>query len=535
MTIKLRIILAIVLLLLLGSVQGLYSIYQVKSLGQVTRGVSSTPVGIINHSKTAWDQFRNMRDFLQTELAFTEAKPTKVAREELDRRLQEVRATLDAIDEVADHIEVEQRLEKAQKKLDDWQELAEARLSTAPQETIPTEQALTDAESALRMELEGLVDTSIKVAHASTAESDSKVAYATTMSVAGMVAGIVLALGLSLFLMRSVLAPVMQLNRALVDLNRGEADLSKRLPDKGQDEMAEAAKALNGFLEKIAAMVAQVNAVTGNIHGSSNELRQFMGGVRASVDRQHAESERIGATIGQVSMAATQVTANAETAEAAAKEADAKVTQVLAVLDGAVSDIRSLAELVERGVGAVSRADKESSSIAGALSVIRDIASQTNLLALNAAIEAARAGETGRGFAVVADEVRKLASQTEKSTETIEEIIEQLHEGMKEAVDTISAIDHRSQSTVALAAQIDESLRSVRGAVESIAEMNVRITAEAREQTRKIGEVDTGIREIVSISAATARETNDAEQGTASISARVQELERLVARFKTSS
>lgn len=76
---------------------------------------------------------------------------------------------------------------------------------------------------------------------------------------------------------------------------------------------------------------------------------------------------------------------------------------------------------------------------------IEDIAEQTNMLALNAAIEAARAGEAGKGFAVVAEEVRKLADQSRQSTEEIINLVNNISEESKMAIQAMEMMRKISQ------------------------------------------------------------------------------------------
>lgn len=94
-------------------------------------------------------------------------------------------------------------------------------------------------------------------------------------------------------------------------------------------------------------------------------------------------------------------------------------------------------------------ANLSAEKIVVASEMIKNIASQTNLLALNAAIEAARAGDAGRGFAVVADEIRKLAEQSNKFTEEISTIVEDLSAKTSMAVQTMDEVGKvvQSQST----------------------------------------------------------------------------------------
>ncbi len=165
----------------------------------------------------------------------------------------------------------------------------------------------------------------------------------------------------------------------------------------------------------------------------------------------------IGAVVGSVSAASTEMQSTAESMAATAEETNNQASAVAAASEQLTSSVNEISQQVSRSADiskdAVIEAERSNEMIQGlaeaanktgqVVGLITDIASQTNLLALNATIEAARAGEAGKGFAVVASDVKNLASQTAKATEEISDQINSIQSATSDSRRSQGCLDQR--------------------------------------------------------------------------------------------
>ncbi|WP_130806036.1 methyl-accepting chemotaxis protein [Senegalia massiliensis] len=184
--------------------------------------------------------------------------------------------------------------------------------------------------------------------------------------------------------------------------------------------------------------------------------------------------------------------------------------------------------------------------IATASEMIKNISNQTNLLALNASIEAARAGDAGRGFAVVADEIRKLAEESEKFTEEIGNIINELTSKSSTAVDTMEDVGRNVESQSITVNETSEKFNGIASALNKMQNAIKLVNGSSDEminQNKNIRQIMDNLSSISQGNAASSQEVSASmEQQTAAIteisgaseelSTIAEELNTLIEKFK---
>ncbi|TDV16419.1 methyl-accepting chemotaxis protein [Paraburkholderia caballeronis] len=225
--------------------------------------------------------------------------------------------------------------------------------------------------------------------------------------IALIVFGLVICVGCSYGLHRSIAAPLAYVLAALQRISAG--DLTVSLQTRSRDEMGRLIEGLKTMQQELAQTVRQVTRSSESIAAATRQIAAGNGDLSQRTEEQAASLQQTAASMEELT---ATVKHNADSARTA---------QTLA--DNAHDVVARSARVVGDAVQTMDQIDQSSQKIADITGVIEGIAFQTNILALNAAVEAARAGDQGRGFAVVAGEVRSLAQRAGTAAKEIKELI----------------------------------------------------------------------------------------------------------------
>lgn len=325
--------------------------------------------------------------------------------------------------------------------------------------------------------------------------------------------------------------PIIKLSQIIHEIEKN-ADLTRRIDIRSDDEIGMAATALNLMMEKFHTGILQVSRASLDIASASEETSAITNQTRDIIFEQKSQTEQVAAAITQMNSAVQEVSMNISSSAEAAGDANKETIAGSKMVNQTIADIQELSRYIENAAGIIHLLEKESANISTVMDVIKTVAEQTNLLALNAAIEAARAGEMGRGFAVVADEVRTLAGRTQQSTKEIQGIIEKLQAGSLKAVDAMEISRSKAVMVVEQANRAGNSLKVIADSVARINDMSAQIASATEEQSAVNEDIN---RNIVSINDM-AEQTYEGAQQTTIASEKLAEqacyLKRLVDQFK---
>ncbi|AXK54569.1 methyl-accepting chemotaxis protein [Pseudomonas protegens] len=332
--------------------------------------------------------------------------------------------------------------------------------------------------------------------------------------VIGSLLAMLLAVGATVWLLRSKLAPLSDLVRQAQALGGG--DLSARLNVYRHDEIGQLARSFNQMGEALSTMVEHIRRSAAEVNGRAQALSGLSSGAYEGMEQQSGEITSMAGAVEEFSATSLNIADNMGSTQRLAEE-NAQQTHIgRESMEQASSSLEQIAGALNSTATVINTLGQRSQEIGGIVGVITAIADQTNLLALNAAIEAARAGEQGRGFAVVADEVRNLASRTREATDEISQMINSIQQETGHAIETMEQGNRLMQEGLSRNADVASALALIDEQSRSAGEQFAAITTATQEQSstatvlssnlQSIAQANSEQREVVSNLALTARE-----------------------------
>ncbi|HHJ4201066.1 methyl-accepting chemotaxis protein [Aeromonas veronii] len=292
-----------------------------------------------------------------------------------------------------------------------------------------------------------------------------------------------LVLGLLVWFIQTITAPLSLISRHVGHLSSNEGDLTQQVEIDTHQELIDLGSQLNAFLGKLRGMVQMSKGIGQQVYQQAREMKHTADTMRNSLDEQNLELESVVSAMHQMSTTAVSVAGYAEQAAQESEAATHHINTAQQTLSNARNEIHTLVGDMHEADKAVALVAQRSTNISRILDVIRAIAEQTNLLALNAAIEAARAGDMGRGFAVVADEVRALATKTRESTDEIGQLIGSLQTEVSSSQRLMNTGIERSTTTVQGTEQAFEALNRVVAQIQQIHDHISQVATAAEQQS----------------------------------------------------
>lgn len=270
--------------------------------------------------------------------------------------------------------------------------------------------------------------------------------------------------------------------KELAKVSKG--DLTVEFRTNRRDEFALLYGSCNDMLANIRGLIMEVESVYDALSVSLNKVNTSSTTFSETTKDIQTSVHEIETGVGEQTESATDclnemdslftkinvVNDNTNEIGSIAASTQVAINSGLTSMDNLNAKTKSTTDITDSVIQTIKELSVHSKNIGQIVNSINDIAEETNLLSLNASIEAARAGAAGKGFSVVATQIRKLADQCLASAGKISNIVTEITETTKEAVNTAQTAEEIVDEQVEAVAATAHSFQALKQHIEKLSE-----------------------------------------------------------------
>ena len=315
----------------------------------------------------------------------------------------------------------------------------------------------------------------------------------TIILIISVLVGIIVSVACSLMMIAAV-KPLKTVQKSIYDIASGEADLTRQIEVKSNNEIGALGDGFNAFMEKLRTIIGGVKdskeilgdvnvGLQNRIEENGHSIEAIIGDLNDIGSQVQNQADSVSQTVSAVEEIAQNIQSlenMIETQSSGVVEASAAVEEMIGNISSVNNSVGYMAQsfdsLIQNTEAGIQRQndvnqrirniEEQSKALQTANKTISDIAGQTNLLAMNAAIEAAHAGEAGKGFSVVADEIRKLSETSSAQSKTIREELKKIEGSINDVVAASQASTDMFNEVSNSITQTQQLVLQIKGAME---------------------------------------------------------------------